>query len=345
VDKNRLTIEALRRRNLGATLACSYALETDRDIVIAHTDADTVVDAEYLGQLSNVYKDQSVDAFGGGANPCLASEKNTGMEKVEELNRLQVIYQRLVDKYVLPDALKADKFFPGGNMSSRASVLAEIGGIPELKGAEDLIFSRRLQKAEKKIVFSEEINVHPTFRESDRTSTGHGLGVINLLKENSGDILVIPLEIVPILRDLEKKVQAEGKPWESLNQEEKASLVPEQFREKYQKEGEQSFKVALTDEAPVLWKAVRLAVPESLRAQLDLQLDTELGNYGKNSDEKVELLSKKVLAGNLLSTDDVQLLQLRLNLTESEIATAVRELQKSRAHTMMAVAYKVLLSG
>lgn len=184
-------------RNIGSAYASWYYSENKRNGIITHTDADCIVDENFFSKQEKIYEDPSVNACTGPTR-FRTNESNILLEKSLDLDRMASIYRFVVDKYILSKEKNHDVsrvHTAGSNMSSRVVALASVDGIPELSGAEDVQFGENLSKAGF-VISDRGPAVVSEFRESDRTTTGHGLGVTKILdrlETGEGNLMVEPI--------------------------------------------------------------------------------------------------------------------------------------------------------
>lgn len=165
-------------RNIGSAYASWYFLEHIKNGIITHTDADCEMPEDFISEQQKIYEDPSIDACTGPTR-FKTDESNKLLEKSLEIDRMAGVYRFIVDKYLLAsDQSISSKAVhtAGSNMSSRVVALATVNGIPELRGAEDVQFDENLSK-EGFVISTNGPAIISEFRESARTSTGHGLGV------------------------------------------------------------------------------------------------------------------------------------------------------------------------
>lgn len=195
-------------RNIGSAYASSYFLEHNKNGIITHTDADCEMPEDFISEQQKIYEDPSIDACTGPTR-FKTDESNKLLEKSLEIDRMAGVYRFIVDKYLLANDQSISSkavHTAGSNMSSRVVALATVNGIPELRGAEDVQFGENLSK-EGFIVSAKGPAIISEFRESARTSTGHGLGVsksISSLESGGYGVYVEPVCITKLKLDFQR---------------------------------------------------------------------------------------------------------------------------------------------
>jgi len=180
-------------RNRGVAEAVERFLSIERNGIIAQTDADTKLSTNYVAKLIETF-DNNPELVGMAGN--LGFEAIKGKEGLPHEYVLQE-EMRWVYKNARDDFLEREKNiteglapgspvipFSGANMASRAYESALAGGIPKIAGGEDPAFGRNVAKIGI-VARIPEIITYPADRQSERTTTGHGLTRIKIRKNLS----------------------------------------------------------------------------------------------------------------------------------------------------------------
>ena len=219
-SKELANVGGARERGLIESIA-RFLENQNKNGIIAHTDADTRLDSQYIVSLLNVFEDESVIGVTGPIQ--MEQDKDYLNEKQKiaftEMNRRFRIYWSKMQK-LFPNSDFVRKnikdifgetnneiSFNGANMASRAFATAKVGGIDKIAGEEDTIFGRKLSKVGK-IIYAPEVIAYPKIRRSLRTTTGHGIRIDQMMKafENNGDVIVEnPLKI-KFIEDSKKSI-------------------------------------------------------------------------------------------------------------------------------------------
>jgi hypothetical protein len=169
-------------RNRGlAEAVYRFYYQKQQDGIVAHTDADAVVDDFYIHGLITAFNEQpDVVGFTGFCFDELQDVHQTELMDAFLLHLLELYYTDLFNilkseksTHALSDQLVN---FMGSNMASRAFAAAEVNGVPYCAGLEDMYFGYRL--AEKgNILASEYFKVTAAIRPSLRAKNSKGQGV------------------------------------------------------------------------------------------------------------------------------------------------------------------------
>ena len=160
----------------GAAAARNRGILGARHPVIAFTDADCIVDPDWLWQLVVPLEDASVGISGGGiraVRPCNA---------VEEYGERIHDHEKAIRVYKPPYAVTA-------TWASRQSVLLEVGGFDEsLPGGEDVDLAYRIVQAGYRLAYCAGAIVHhhnrSTLKALFREGFNHGLHSVRVLKKH-----------------------------------------------------------------------------------------------------------------------------------------------------------------
>jgi len=354
-------------RNIGGAYAGYYALSHGSDIIVQHTDADTEVNSDFVEKLTQYYSDPNVKATAGEL--IFRYPQGAEYERMAVQGDLGHMYQTLVGELCLsPSAVLGveDEAFPGSNMSSRISVLATVGGIPELRGAEDVGFRDRLLARAIPIVRPKDLIARPLFRESDRTTTGHGLGVIQtmdvLRADADADVPVDPISLFVLREEIIKTARAENIHFNELSIDAQLSYLDrhERLREKldillkdvrYKGTVDDFFddakssrpvisKVFLSTEVRLLWS--KALERESEKAEeFHEQLLVEINRLSPAPVEPLQLEAyQSYLASGSLNSQLATQLKVIFSLTDEQIAKAEADLDRVKTHAMLNVLWK-----
>lgn len=170
IARDALGLEALRR----------FEKTGRSDGIIAWTDADSLLSDDYLASLIREYQKNS-KLTGCGSRPSFHPARENEMDLLlfaaslashhaEELCQKIWCYQK--GGAGIPNQPTA--FMGGSNLSARAKAFKAAGGIPHLRAAEDIVFSKRL--LEQGPIGKSPGVVHTPLRVSLRTDSAGGLG-------------------------------------------------------------------------------------------------------------------------------------------------------------------------
>lgn len=353
-------------RNIGAAYACHYALIHNRDVIIQHTDTDTIIPEDFVQKLTGYYLDPKVQAIGGKAK-FRYDEKGENSRAVE-LTKLTYIYEKAIQKYFLPPASIETAYtsnFPGCNMSSRASALAEVGGIPEIKGAEDTVFGERLKEKGLKILFPDDLIVHPKFRESDRTTTGHGLGVIKIAEsvrnDPKTDVQVNPISYYLLKSLLNESVKNGGGYISTMTPDEQNAYILTHNQlsraltafieetgyqgtaEEYLKERPTVNQIPLTKVAPTIWARV-LEVEVDKKDAMFEALKNKVHEFIPTPEDS--FMAKALtdyLETGIVEASVLEELKSNRHFTDEQIQKTIDALDLGKAYAMMTVIQEMVL--
>jgi GT2 family glycosyltransferase len=196
-------------RNRGAVEAVErFYKHTGKNGIIAHTDADSCVDENYIRNLITVFAENPQwIAVSGRIFEVVNTREDIG--KMREFNNsiMQIYYYNLL-KNLFINSLSADNVtFYGCNAASRAFEIAVAGGVPRIPGAEDTLLGQRLEEIGE-VGFAPDVVVYAAVRYSSRTSNGRGRVLIEYREEmnEKGTVEVRSLEAEFLVRDLVRKL-------------------------------------------------------------------------------------------------------------------------------------------
>ncbi len=158
------------------------------------TDADCMLDKNYLQSLLGLYQNPSVLAATGYAqsfpdkNDPLQSHVQTMDIIRQSMEELQERLLKAQGMHSLPQGGEA-VFMPGANMTMRKEVFRKLGGIAHVAGAEDTLFSLGVIRSGAEIVYDPKLCVHTFCRVSDRTHPDNGYGQrLGRIAEQADDV-------------------------------------------------------------------------------------------------------------------------------------------------------------
>lgn len=195
-------------RNRGTAEAIERFLEIDRNGIVAHTDADTRLDPDYLRNLIDAYT-RRPDAIGVTGEVIMEHDKDALDDELFRLKHLQRLYKKLILAYhhaLFHQRSRPHESFEmqaktvGPSMSARAYQTALADGIPTVGKGEDTRFGERLSSCGK-VIFEPSAVVYPLLRVSSRAEGGSGIGVIKLREKNKEGGQLITVEN-PVLADV-----------------------------------------------------------------------------------------------------------------------------------------------
>jgi len=184
-------------RNRGVAEAVARFYEQKKiNGIIAQSDADTILDENYVQNLIKVFHDRPELVGIVGDMEFDRTEDSELFRKVSLYSEMQHNYKRVLDYFVNDKMNKEDKlatrgvFFSGANMASRAYEAAMVGGVPKIGGGEDPEFGYALAKIGE-VDRIPEIKVITADRFSPRTDVGAGHGqerlrIMESVIENGG---------------------------------------------------------------------------------------------------------------------------------------------------------------
>lgn len=200
-DENDTTIPIVRKHRVSVIISKGKALYNQRNTAlrncktkyIAFTDADCVLDKDWVKNILKVFKNHPEVAAGTGRHP-MGGKKNW----VAHLHHLWYIVETLETGYT--------NGVIGGNSYFRTDALRKIGGWPslELVNAEDVIISKKIEDRGYKIWFDEEIKAYHQYKTSFRglwkTAINMGYGITVMMdKEKVKDQLYYYTMLLPLI--------------------------------------------------------------------------------------------------------------------------------------------------
>lgn len=198
--RNRGTAEAVER----------FYKQLGKNGIIAHTDADTRGNDNYIQNLIKIfYEDPELIGVGGPIWPLPINLKDSKIMKEYCMAQSEVIYNML-SKYLYINPQRVP--FYGGNMAARAIETALVGGIPKIPGAEDTEFGKKIN-AIGNTKYSPDVIVSTTIRYSPRTTKGLGTLLAKISKDNLGEkrIMVPSLDALFSFYDILNKLYEASK--------------------------------------------------------------------------------------------------------------------------------------
>ena len=172
-------------RNRGLAEAVARFYDLGRNGIIAHTDADTLVDEYYVRNLLKAFKEKPeiIGLCGIDEDDLVDPRDVRGMDAYLRV-MIAFHYDHLF--WIIANESPGEKStfinFCGSNMASRAFEAAVIGGIPKTNGSEDTRFGKSLGKIGK-IGIGGDIRTASAIRSSARANYGTGCEMIEYMKE------------------------------------------------------------------------------------------------------------------------------------------------------------------
>lgn len=201
-----------RNRGLAEAVARFYEYN-GRNGIVAHTDADTRVDRDYILNLIKTFREKpGLVGLVGHRFGELIDEFDAATRKAFSNYSGLFNYERLFEilaneRDLLGQENAANVFLVGQNMANRAFEGAVIGGVPRLAGGEDVAFGKKLAQVGM-IEFNESIRTSSAIRNSPRAVESAGSGMIKCSEdiEERGTIEVANPEKALIIKHVKRKM-------------------------------------------------------------------------------------------------------------------------------------------
>ncbi len=157
---NYLTVDA-RRVGVARRAGVDYLIDKGCDWICS-TDADSMVTANWLEQQLTLIDTHKADMICGGVHaifdePLHEKTKAHYEESITHAMRLKRVY--------------------GANLSFSAKVYQSVGGFDNVSFNEDVALVNKFKKARCRVIWSDDVMVHTSFRKDSRTPVGLGAGV------------------------------------------------------------------------------------------------------------------------------------------------------------------------
>lgn len=196
-------------RNRGVAEAVErFYKQLGKNGILAHTDADTRLEENYIHNLVQTFKSNpQLVGLGGTDEDILENPRDTEIMREFMKGYMAGKYGMLVHQIFLPANAGPSVFFIGSAMATRAFETAMVGGIPKVAGGEDYALGKKMESVGQTIN-APEVVVFPIIRLSPRTTTGKGhlmLKYGNHEKEN-GMVKVRSIEAAYCLGEIYKNL-------------------------------------------------------------------------------------------------------------------------------------------
>jgi GT2 family glycosyltransferase len=184
-------------RNRGVAEAVErFYKQLGKNGILAHTDADTRMEENYIHNLIQAFRaNPQVVALGGVDEDILENPWDSEAMRHFLWGQAKEIYLSMLHRLFFSEPVVEFIRFIGSNMASRAYETALCGGIVKKPGAEDTQLARDMSRIGKTTIVDDVVNF-PTIRYSLRTTTGKGnrMAASQAEGKKSGQLLVRSME-------------------------------------------------------------------------------------------------------------------------------------------------------
>ncbi len=161
--RNRGTAEAVER----------FYKQLGRNGILAHTDADTRLEENYISNLIKAFNsNRQLVGLAGIDEDILDNPRDSDMMREYMKGYMANKYGMLLHQIFVSN-MNESVFFIGSAMATRAFETAIAGGIPQVAGGEDYALGKKMEEVGLTIM-DPEVVTFPIIRLSPRTTTGKG---------------------------------------------------------------------------------------------------------------------------------------------------------------------------
>jgi GT2 family glycosyltransferase len=215
-------------RNRGVAEAVErFYKQLKKNGILAHTDADTWLEENYIRNLIQAFKENPrLVGLAGIDEDILDNPRDSKLMKELMNGYILGEYGMLVHQLFLSDNTNTSVFFIGSAMATRAFETAMVGGVPELAGGEDYALGKKME-AVGLTIKDANVVTFPVIRLSPRTTTGKGHLMLKYGadEQKNGVVKVRSIKAAYFLGEIYKKLKEAKKNQQISNQDLRKTLV------------------------------------------------------------------------------------------------------------------------